>query len=335
MEQKQKIVITGAAGFLGGRVAKYLATNYLNYEVFATSRRDSRAIELENTGCEFLKGDLRDIIFCEKLTKDTEIVVHCAALSAPYGDYNAFYQSNVVATQTLLNACIANGVKKFIFIATPSIYMNFSSRFNVSENDPLPSTLVNHYATTKLMAEKKVLAANGKGIQTIALRPRAIIGAEDTVIFPRVLHAYHEGRLKIIDKGDNYCDFTCARNVIEAILCCINAPDKAFGEAYNITDGQSVLFWESLKYALSALQLTPPTQKVPKAVAMFFANLSEWYAKNFTPTKEPTLTRYGICILSDSMTLDITKARELLNYKPVMTTFEGINEYVTWYKTNK
>ncbi|MFN0203762.1 MAG: NAD-dependent epimerase/dehydratase family protein [Bacteroidia bacterium] len=335
MENKQKIVITGAAGFLGGRVAKYMASHYSNYQIVATSRRSSRAAELENTGCSFLAGDLTNPHFCEQLTQNAEIVVHCAALSAPYGDYETFYQSNYVATESLLSACLKNGVKKFIFISTPSIYMNFSSRLKVKESDPLPSTFVNHYASTKLMAEKYVLNANGKGIQTIALRPRAIIGAEDVVIFPRVLAAYHEGKLKIIGKGDNYCDFTCARNVIEAIICSINAQPQAYGEAYNITDGQSLLFWEALKYALTSLNLSPPTKKIPKAVAMFAANLAELSAKIFKHKKEPTLTRYGICILSDSMTLDISKAKKNLGYQPVMNTFDGINEYIQWYKTNK
>jgi len=61
--------------------------------------------------------------------------------------------------------------------------------------------MVNNYALTKLLAENYVLEKNNFGIETIALRPRAIIGAEDTVIFPRVLEAYHKGKLKIVGDG--------------------------------------------------------------------------------------------------------------------------------------
>jgi nucleoside-diphosphate-sugar epimerase len=55
----------------------------------------------------------------------------------------------------------------------------------------------------------------------------------------------------------------------------------------------------------------------------------------FKSNKEPSLTKYGIGILAKSMTLDISKARTQLNYHPVMTTHEGINEFIQWYKNQQ
>lgn len=335
MVNRNKIVITGTAGFLGGRVAKYFAKRFTGYQIVATSRRNTRAQELENKGCKFISGDLCSQNFCNEITRDAEIVVHCAALSAPYGEYDAFYHSNFVATDCLLKASVVNKVKRFVFISTPSIYFNFSDRFNVKESDTFPPKMVNYYAKTKLMAEEKVLSMNGKGIETIALRPRAIIGAEDTVIFPRVFEAYHKGKLKIIGKGDNVCDFTCVGNVIEAIVCSIQAGSNACGKAFNITDGLPVVFWEALNYALNALSLAPPAKKIPKWLAMFVAHIIEGKAYLFKEKKEPVLTRYGIGILSLNFTMDISEAKRLLNYQPVMSTWEGINEYIQWYKARK
>ncbi len=335
MNQQSKIIITGAAGFLGGRVAKHFVNHFTDYEIVATSRRDIRAEELQSVGCTFIAGDLCDENFCEKLTLNASIVVHCAALSSPYGAYEKFYSSNYIATDTLLNASIKNGVQKFIFISTPSIYFNFTSRYNVKESDPIPQKMVNNYAQTKLMAEELVLNKNQKGIETIALRPRAIIGAEDTVIFPRVLEAYHQGKLKIIGDGKNICDFTCVRNVIEAIICAINASQSAYGQAYNITDGKAEAFWDALNYALTQLNLTPPSKKVPKSVAMFAASMVEFKANLLKQKTEPALTKYGIGILAESFTLDISKAKQMLNYQPVMNTYEGINEYIQWHQSQQ
>lgn len=333
MNTKPNIVVTGAAGFLGGRTAKFLASKYTDYQIIATSRRDTRSAEMAQNNCLFMAGDLCDMAFCESLTANAEIVVHCAALSAPFGDYDLFYNSNVVATKTLLEASKKNGVEKFVFISTPSIYFNYEDRFNVSEDDELPKKMVNHYAETKLIAEKLVLENNGFGIKTIALRPRAIIGAEDTVIFPRMLEAYHKGKLRIVGDGNNICDLTCVRNVIESIICAINAPDAAYGKAYNITDGQGVNFWDALNYALKSLNLDPPKQKVNKNLALFFAGILEFKAKLLRDKKEPPLTRYGVGILANNFTLDISKAKQMIHYKPVMDTFEGINEYIIWHKT--
>jgi nucleoside-diphosphate-sugar epimerase len=331
---KNKILITGAAGFLGGRVAKHFAKLNEQFTVITTSRRTERKTELENHGCEFIAGDLCDNDFCDKITQQVNTVVHCAALSAPFGNYHNFHQSNVLATQSLLNSSIKNGVKKFIFISTPSIYFNHSDRFDVKESDPLPLKMVNAYADTKLQAEQFVLAQNTAEFKTIALRPRAIIGAEDTVIFPRVLEAYYQNRLRIIGDGQNVCDMTCANNVIEAISCALQASDEAYGEAYNITDGAYVKFWDAVNYALTSLDYKPVERKVPQALAYLAATVMEQKAKLFSK-KEPTLTKYGIGILSHSFTLSIEKANKLLRYKPIMTTYEGINEYILWHKQNR
>jgi 2-alkyl-3-oxoalkanoate reductase len=328
---EKKILITGAAGFLGGRTAKYFAQHLKEYTTIGTSRRNSRKNELNTEGVTFIAGDLTNADFCDELTRNVKIVVHCAAFSSPFGEHDSFYQSNYVATDCLLKASIKNGVEKFIFISTPSIYFNYEDRFNVKESDALPVKMVNHYAATKLMAEKLVLQHNGQGIETIALRPRAIIGAEDTVIFPRVLEAYKQNKLKIVGNGANICDFTCVRNVIEAILCCIKADTTAYGEAYNITDTKPIVFWEAVNYALTGLNKQPISRKVPKQVALVAASIMEFKAQLFKE-KEPALTKYSVGILCQNFTLDVTKATELLHYRPVMTTYEGINEYIEWEK---
>lgn len=331
---KKKFLITGAGGFLGGRTTKYFAADN-NYEVVATSRRSDRKQELEKTGATYVSGDLCDTAFCENITQGVNIVVHCAALSSPFGSYANFYSANYFATKQLLEASIKNGVTKFILISTPSIYFNFTDRFNVKESDPLPEKMVNAYAKTKLLAEELVLAHNGKNIETIALRPRAIIGAEDSVIFPRLFAAYEAKRLKIIGRGNNVCDLTCVSNVIEAIRCAINAKENAFGEAYNITDGESVNFWEAVNYTLSALDYTPVSKHIPKQLAMLAATFFEQKAKWTRDSREPSLTRYGIGILCHHFTLDINKAKTMLGYEPVYKTMDGINEYITWHKNQK
>ena len=328
-----KIVITGASGFLGGRVAAYFAENYPDAMIVATSRSQSKKQQLESKGCEYVSGDLTDIQFCKELTRDAKIVIHCAALSSPYGRYSLFHKSNVLATNCLVEASKTNKVEKFIFISTPSIYVNFKDRWDVRESDPLPTTIVNHYAYTKLKAEKYVLQQNNDEFASIALRPRAIIGAEDTVIFPRVFEAYRKGKLKIVGSGKNFCDLTCARNVIQAITCALNAPKHSYGQAYNITDGKAVDFWLTLNYALTSLNYHAVTKKVPKVIAMYDASVVEGFYKLFYPSKEPAMTKYGIAVLANNFTLNIEKARENLGYQPVQTTQEGIDEFIKWYKT--
>lgn len=329
--EKNKIVVTGAAGFLGGRLTKQLAASGM-YDVVATSRRTERKTELEVTGCTFIAGDLLNMDFCLQLTKDADIIVHCAALSSVWGSYYDFYDANVITTKNLLDAAAQNGVSKFIFISTPSIYFDFTDRYNVTEDDILPGKSVNAYASTKLIAEQFVLSKNSDQIKTVALRPRAIIGAEDTVIFPRIIRAYTDGRLKIIGDGKTLGDLTAVRNVIEAVHCCIRANDAAMGEAYNISDGSPVLLWPTINRILTELGYAPVTKKISAGLVLTIASIIEGIAKVFNAKKEPSITKYGIGVLAKSLTMDISKAKNRLNYKPVQTTEEAINEFITWYR---
>ncbi len=332
MNSTHSIVVTGAGGFLGGRLVKHLVALYPEATITATSRRRDRQQEFEQAGIRFMAGDLSEEAFCEVLTQGATAVVHCAALSSPWGKEEAFLAANVGTTQNLLNASLKNGVKRFIFISTPSIYFNYTNRFQIRESDPLPRKMVNHYACTKLIAEKLVLAQNTQGIETVALRPRAIIGAEDTVIFPRLMKAYEEKKLKVIGDGTNTVDLTNVRNVLEAVVCSLQADTSAMGEAYNITNGAPVVLWEEINYLLDQLKLPPLRKKVPAGLVMAIASLMEWKAKIVHPDKEPTLTRFGIGVLAYSITMDISSACEKLGYKPVQTTREGINEFIEWYK---
>lgn len=328
----KKILITGASGFVGGRLLKSLRLSYPDAVLLGTGRRNERQAEFEALGCNFEAADLTNIDDCERLVEGADVIIHCAGLSSPWGTYQEFHSANVQSTLNLLQTAQGQGVRRFILISTPSVYFTYRNRFNIKESDPLPNPMVNHYAGTKYQAEEETLKLNCPAFETIALRPRAIIGAEDAVIFPRVLRAYHEGRLKIVGDGKNIVDLTCVANIIHAVECCLKAEHNAYGEVYNITNGEPQPLWESIGLFLEALNLPPVTQKIPANIALTVASLNEFVHRYFLGGREPALTRYSIGILSTSMTMDISKARQKLGYTPVQSTQEGVQEFVEWYK---
>jgi nucleoside-diphosphate-sugar epimerase len=325
-----KVVITGATGFLGGKIAERLSQDE-RFDVIATGRDKKKAESLQKLGINTQVGSLEDKDFLFDLTKDTEIIVHSAALSSPWGKYDDFYRANILATENIIKACSKNGVRRIVHISTPSIYFDYNDRFNIKE-DFLPKEFVNYYASTKYEAEKSIDRAFEKGLETVSLRPRAIVGAGDTTIMPRLLKAHNTGRLKIIGDGKNIVDVTSVQNVVDAVLLSIYAEKKALGQHYNITNGEPILMWELVEKTLNKLGFNLNKKNVPFKVAYNLAKVLETFAK-FTPDyKEPVITCYSVGVLAKSMTMDISKAKDLLGYIPKQTNMEAVEEFVHWWK---
>jgi nucleoside-diphosphate-sugar epimerase len=168
----------------------------------------------------------------------------------------------------------------------------------------------------------------------VILRPRALIGRGDSIIMPRLINAFDNGRLKIIGNGNNIVDLTSVSNVVDAILLAMSPRKEALNQTYNITNGEPVNLWEYISKVLIQLNRELNPKKVPFALIDKIAALMEIKSK-MTNHKEPTLTRYGVGTLAKSFTLDISKAKEFLGYQPKVNTEAAIHEFVDWYKQHE
>lgn len=325
-----KILVTGATGFLGFRIVERLASQGI--EVLAAGRKIADNHYVDNPYVVYKLGSLEnDQYVASLLAAKPEMVINCASLSSPWGRYETYYQSNVLTQENLIRESKKAGVLRFIYISSPTIYYRHKDVLDVKESDPLPVRPVNYYAKTKLEAEALLQAS---GLDYITLRPRALIGRGDTVIMPRLIRAYHEGKLKVIGDGQNLADLTCVSNVVQAVECAMNAGNDALGKAYSISNGSPVKLWPTINGMLDALGYSRIKKRIPIGVAMMAAWLME-KRSTFSGYAEPTLTRYSVGVLAYSMTLDISRAQKLLDYQPVQSTEEGIREFVDWYKTQQ
>jgi nucleoside-diphosphate-sugar epimerase len=324
-----KALVTGAIGFLGGALARRL--HGMGWDVTALGRNAAKLNQLEDEGMRVLQHDLKEKGAMIAACKDQEIVFHCAALPSPWGNFEAFYQANVIGTRNVIRGCEEHKVKRLVHVSTPSLYFGYASRTNVKETDELPEP-VSNYAATKILAEQELDQAFENGLATIAIRPRALFGEGDTVIFPRLIPRLQTGRLPILGDGENIVDLTYIENVVDALLLCAESPANTLGKKYNISNGEPVKIWELVNRICDELSMPRPTRKISYKTANAAATAIEFVYSLIPYSPEPPLTRLTVSMLAHSTTLDISAARNELGYQPRVSVEEGVGRFLKWWK---
>lgn len=322
------IVISGITSSLGISLAKLLTSKGLHVTGFARNIGKVKTI-LSHPLITLQKGDLNNPSQLRSMCLHAQGIVHLAALSSPWGKYEDFYKVNVEGTRSILQAASHSDLKCFIHISTPSIYFDFRDQFNISEEDPLPLRSINGYSETKKLAETLV---DLSGLPAITLRPRAIFGPHDQTLFPRLLKACKKRSFPQFRKNSPIVDVTYVDNVAHAIYLAMNASPSCLGQKYNITNGEPCSLNHILDSLLSKLSIKSSKRYIPYSLAYTIALLAELKGK--IRNKEPSLTRYGVGVLSYSQTLSIERAKRELNYSPKISLMEGIDRYAQWLQAH-
>lgn len=320
-----RVVVTGIRSSLARKAAVLLRDR--GYDVMGFARNKGESLE----GVKILQGDIRCRRSVFDLLKGADGVIHCAALSSPWGKYDAFYETNVCGTKHLLDAAAFCGVKKFIHVSTPSLYYSFQDCWNVTEESPLANRFANSYVQTKFLSEELVDAHTASGLHCVTLRPKGIFGPGDQVLLPRLIKALEKGGIPRFKKEGVWVDITYVDNAAESLVLALERGEK--GAKYNITNGEP---WEL--YTLFATLakfggLRMKVREIPYGVAMTLARGAEWFSK--ITKKEPTFTPYTIGVLAHSQTYNINKARNELGYLPKISIEEGLKRYGNWWRESQ
>ena len=308
----RKLLITGATGGLGlGLVA---AARARGHDVLATGRSDAMEGRIRGEGAAFVAADLTTADL-RVLCRGRHAVIHAAALSAPWGPRAAFERINVDATAALLEAAEAEGCDGFVFVSSPSIFAGFRDRIGIRGGDAPSAPPLNHYAGTKLAAERRVLAADTGRMATTVVRPRAIVGPDDRVILPRLAELARRRRIPLIRNGRALIELTDVRDAAEAILCAEAEIETVHGQAVNVSGGQPVSVREVAVALAACLGYTPRLTRAPLPLARVAAVAAELMASG-ERGPEPTLTRYTLATLACSQTFDMEETARLIGFRP-------------------
>jgi nucleoside-diphosphate-sugar epimerase len=270
----------------------------------------------------------------ERIVPGHQAIVHCGGLSSLWGRAAAFHAANVTATGNLLSAAQRAGVKRFVFVSTPSLYFDFTDRFDVKESDALAERPVNAYAASKLAAERLLLATGDNSLETIIFRPRAIFGPHDSALLPRLLRVAGKGWLPLIDDGKAIIDLTYVDNVADALLAAVRSPDNLNGSVFNISNGQSISVRDLMRTIVELFGLKVRYLSIPFDTALAAAKALESCALALPGQPEPYLTCYTVGVLGRSQTLSIESARQTLRYAPRVSLLEGLQRTANWWRAN-
>lgn len=322
----KSILVTGATSGLGRSAVAFLLRRGLR--VLALGRDQTVLETLTAQGAQTLRLDLSRADEAQLLAavSKQDAVWHCAALSSPWGVYTDFHAANVRASEYLFRASLKAGVPRFIHISTPALYFDFTHRHDIRE-DFKPARYVNHYAATKALAEERLQAllhtAQGPTHLGI-LRPRALFGQHDRVLFPRLLKVFNRetGKIVLPRAGRTVLDLTYVDNVVHAMWAATFS-DFPNGMVFNITNDEPVsvadaltcLLVEELGYPLKIRSLPYPLMAGIAAGMEAFAGLTR---------REPSLTRYSLGALAFDMSLNIDQAKHHLDYRPAVSLREGL-----------
>ena len=309
-------LVTGGAGFIGSNLCEAILK--LGYKVrclddLSTGKRENIDLFLNNPNYTFIKGDIKELDTCLKATEGVDYVLNQAAWgSVPRSiEMPLFYcANNIQGTLNMLEASRRNGVKRFVYASSSSVY---GDEPNLPKTEGIEGNLLSPYALTKRCDEEWAKQYTMHyGLETVGLRYFNVFGRRQdpdgayAAVIPKFIKMLLHGQTPTINgDGRQSRDFTYIENVIEANLKACVAPSEAVGQAYNIAYGDReylIDIYYGLTKALG-VQVKP----------------------NFGPDRKGDIKHSNA---------DISKARRLLGYDPDWSFDRGIRAAIAWYKEN-
>lgn len=309
-------LVTGGAGFIGSNICEALLN--MGYIVRCMDNLSTGHIEniqpfMDNERFTFIQDDIRDLDACLKATEGVTYVLNEAAWgSVPRSiEMPLLYEEiNIRGTLNMMEASRQNGVKKFVYASSSSVYGDSTI---LPKKEGQEGNVLSPYALTKKVDEEYgKLYKKLYGLDTYGLRYFNVFGRRQdpngayAAVIPKFLKQLMNGETPTINgDGKQSRDFTYVDNVVEGNLRACLASSEAAGEAYNIGAGGREFLIDVYHHLTDALGLdVEPIYGPPRKGDIRDSNA------------------------------DITKARENLGYDPSYDFKAGIKLAIDWYKEN-
>ena len=318
---RQRVLITGGAGFLGINLIRHLmARGYapvsLDVEEFDYPERDR---------VEIIKGDIRDKALLERAMEGVDHVVHTAAALPLYSPED-IYTTDVVGTRNVLDAALRHGVKRVVHVSSTAVY-GIPDHHPLYETDKLEG--VGPYGQAKIQAEMTCLEYRARGLVVPIIRPKSFVGPERLGVFALLYDwAYTGHNFPMIGSGNNRYQLLDVEDLCDAIALCLTLPVDKVNDTFNIGAREFATMKEDYQAVLDHAGHGKKVVGFPAAPAIWGLRVLD--KLNLSP-----LYRWVFETASKDSFVSIEKAERELGFAPKYSNREALLRNFRWYIENR
>jgi len=316
------VLVTGASGFLGGRLAQILVARGEAVRVLARTTSDLR--HLDGLAVEVVRGDVAGAV------RGVTHIYHCAGCSTDWAPWRDYYEGNVTGVEEMLRAAAGvAGLRRFLHVSTTDVYGY--PRVPCDESHPIVDAGLG-YNRSKGMGEIRVWeAARDTGMPVTVVRPATIYGPRGTAFVTDIAKLIRQGLMAVIGGGRAAGGFCYVDNVAVGMIQAATASETV-GRAYNLSDGTGVTWREYVDALADGLGRRRPWIDLPVGVAFGLARVMEAPHRWLGVPGRPMLTRHAALLLGREQEFPIERARKEFGFRAEVGFEEGMRRSVAWVR---
>jgi len=322
-----KVLVTGGTGFAGSHLVDRLISD--GFEVRVIARSQKKAEKLKEKGVDIVLGSITDKDVVKKAVDGVKKVYHLAANWRTAGvPDKVYWDVNVGGTRNLLEASIKENIERFVHCITMGVHGHVDE---IPSNENTRYNPGDIYQITKLEGEK--LALNfykEKGLPVSVIRPCAIYGPGDMRLV-KMFRAIAKKRFIMLGSGETLYHMVYVTDLAEGFRLAADK-EEAIGGAFLIGGEEYISLNKLAKMIAKEIGVSPPKIHFPVWPVELLGTIVE---KICIPLKiEPPIYKRRVLFFTKDRAFDISKAKNILGYKPKVDLKTGIKQTVKWYKDN-
>jgi nucleoside-diphosphate-sugar epimerase len=326
-----KILITGAAGFVGSHLVEYLLSQGVkrkDLRLFIKKRESLK--NLPDVDFDIIESDVRNKNAVKKAVEDVDVIYHLAAITVFDGKtYEDYKVVNVDGTQNLIDAVKNNRIKKFVFFSSIAVFglpAYVGEIINWNENQP--KRYAEDYGKSKYEGERRILKAHEEhGFPYVIIRPTTVYGPRDKLNLFELYKAIKGHYFFFIGDGKNKMDYVFVRDLVrgarQAELSKIKAADYILG------GGKPISFKNVVKFVSKSIDVPVPNIHIPKQLGLGASYMIESMGR-FIGIRFP-LFPTRVKVMTTHCYFDISKAKKEISYNPSTSFKEGTQITGKWF----